>query len=665
MSGPSRQEVLRRCVDEYKESSWLEKGDQLDQFVKLTGYSRKYLISVLNIGDKPVVAVARRGRPHKYGEEATLALVQLWESSGCICSKRLVPFLPGLVDSLERFGHLRLASDVRGLVLNLSIATADRLLEPARSAQARGLSTTKPNRILRKQIPLRTHNGCDDIVTGFFEVDLVAHCGGRIAGSYLHTLDLTDIVTGWTECISLRDRQAETVLSGIMDVRARLPFELLGLDTDNGGEFINEILLNYCHTEKLVFTRSRAYKKNDQARIEERNGSVVRRLVGYDRFDGEEAGAALNDLYNVLRLHQNYYQPSLKLISKERDGGHVTKKYDRAKTPLQRLLDAGVLSEERAAAERAIFQALDPLHLLSELNRLQDYFWTFSWNCNAAIKPIAKPPEKIEAPSEGSGSKGTPVIHLELTVAQGAPDKTDLAPPAPLEGALCVIVPIEEHDILHQDSVLPAAVVVHDLMEPTSIVAAQHAIKAPRNYRRTKRPINMPAYQGQSTAFVEEWNDIDEALHRNPHMSARRLMLELEKLYPGRYAEGQYRTLARRISKWRLAHPEYAGLIIPGASLPRGLVTARAEAASAERGRLNGDAAPGLCAEVGFANVWDTVISALKEDPYLSGRALFLRLQEAYPGRFRTGQQNNFALKLGFWRRESPENAKPRRAPKP
>ena len=294
MSGPSRQEVLNRCIDEYNQSSWLEKGDQLDQYVKLTGYCRKYLIRLLNQSGGSATPSERRGRPAKYDVAATAALVQVWEFSGCICSKRLIPFLPVLLNSLERFGYLCLPLDVRELLLSVSISTADRLLVDARAAQDRGISTTKPNRIIRKQIALRTHNGWDDVVSGYFEVDLVAHCGGRVAGSYLYTLDLTDIVTGWTECFGLLDRRAETVLCGIKQVRARLPFALLGLDTDNGGEFINELLLNYCQEEGIEFTRSRAYKKNDQAHIEERNGSVVRRLVGYDRYDGEEACAALN-----------------------------------------------------------------------------------------------------------------------------------------------------------------------------------------------------------------------------------------------------------------------------------------------------------------------------------------------------------------------------------
>jgi hypothetical protein len=241
------------------------------------------------------------------------------------------------------------------LLLGMSISTADRLLEPARRSQDRGHSTTKPKRILRKQIALRTHNESGDIVIGFFEADLVAHCGGRVSGSYLYTLCMTDIVTGWTVCCGLPDRRAETVLAGIKFLRTLIPFALLAIDVDNGGEFINELLYNYTLEEGIKFTRCRAYKKNDQAHIEERNGSVVRRLVGYDRYDGEEACAALNELYSVLRLHQNYYQPSMKLDSKEREGSHVTKRYDSAKTPLQRLLGAiaaatgGQLSQSRAS----------------------------------------------------------------------------------------------------------------------------------------------------------------------------------------------------------------------------------------------------------------------------------------------------------------------------
>jgi hypothetical protein len=636
MSGPSRQEVLKRCIDEYNQSSWLEKGDQLDQFVKLTGYCRKYLIKLLN-NVPAATAKERRGRPAKYDEVATAALVQVWEASGCICSKRLVPFLPTLLDSLERFGHLCLPLEVRELLLSVSISTADRLLVDARAAQDRGLSTTKPNRIIRKQIALRTHNGWDDVVSGYLEVDLVAHCGGRVAGSYLYTLDLTDIVTGWTECLGLLDRRAETVVSGIKQVRARLPFALLGLDTDNGGEFINELMLTYCQEEDIEFTRSRAYKKNDQAHIEERNGSVVRRLVGYDRYDGEEACAALNELYDVLRLHQNYYQPSLRLISKEREGSHVTRRYDRAQTPLQRLLASNSLSEQQSDEQRSLFNALDPVHLLGELNRVQDRFWTFAWNCNGLMLPSpsitadklagALPPaEVLEPPVTETACVQVPAVPSKpLALTKAVRVKPPSQPVTPFSASL--------------ESVPTAS------LESVPSASLESAAKARRDYRRTCKPVNEPAYHPRGVWYTQIWEEIDDILQLNPYLSAERLMAELQRRHPGQFHTRQVRSLRRCVSRWRHAHPTYADALIP-ATAPRSAAAAWAKVNS-----------PYI--KIGFTNVWEDVKTELTLSPYQSVNNLFSALQRKYPGRFRDEQVGTFRNQLSNWRCVNPEYKKP------
>ena len=256
-----------------------------------------------------------RCRRRLYQGPVQEALITVWKAANSICSKRLVPFLPEFVSAMERFGHLSLSDDTRQQLLSLSPATVDRLLHQERYANGHGLCTTKPGGLLKRQIPVRTFADWSDLAPGFIEADLVAHCGDNTEGSFLNTLVLTDVATGWTECLALLRRSEADVAAGLEIARRLLPFPLLGLDTDNGSEFINYGMLHYCEREKITFTRARAYKKNDQAHVEEKNGSVVRRLVGYDRYEGPNAWRALAALYRVLRLYVNFFQPSMKLVS--------------------------------------------------------------------------------------------------------------------------------------------------------------------------------------------------------------------------------------------------------------------------------------------------------------------------------------------------------------
>ena len=285
--------------------------------------------------------------PRVYDEAVRLSLITIWKAANRICSKRLMPFLPEFIPTLERFGHLSLPADVRERLLAMSAATADRLLYRERHPEGRSVSTTRPGRLLKHQIAVRTFADWNELAPGFMEADLVAHCGERSEGAYLNTLVLTDIATGWTECVALLRRSEADVSGAIHATRRCLPFPLLGLDTDNGGEFINYELLRYCEKEKITFTRSRAYRKNDQAHVEEKNGSVVRRLIGYDRYEGSDAWRALSALYRVLRLYVNFFQPSMKLLSRERLGGHTTKHYDKARTPYKRVLESSLIGDEQ------------------------------------------------------------------------------------------------------------------------------------------------------------------------------------------------------------------------------------------------------------------------------------------------------------------------------
>src|SRR3954454_23008460 len=244
MSFRAKRELLLQVSDRYQAASHQQKSLILDEFIAATGYARKYAIRLLTHPSPPPPVAIARPRERRYGPAVQEALRAAWTAANGICGKRLVPFLPELVASLERHGHLVLTDEVRAQVLRLSAATADRLLRPAREAQSpRGLATTRPGALLKRQIPIRTFAGWDEARPGFVEADLVAHGGQRAEGAFLHTLVLTDVATGWTECLPLLHRSQHAVLQALARARQLLPFPLLGLDTDNGGEFLNEELL--------------------------------------------------------------------------------------------------------------------------------------------------------------------------------------------------------------------------------------------------------------------------------------------------------------------------------------------------------------------------------------------------------------------------------------
>ena len=370
-----RRELLTRTAEDYASARKGIKSQIVDQLVATTGYGRKHAITLLN--NPPSRASSSRPRRARYDDRVKRALVTLWTTANRICAKRLVPFVPELIEVMERNGHLSLPPDVRRRLLAISPATADRLLASERSSR-HGVSTTRPGSLLKKQIKVRTFADWDDLQPGFVEADLVAHCGESAAGSFLHTLVLVDVATGWTECVALLRRSEADVIGSLNCLRGRLPVPLLGLDTDNGSEFINYEMLRYCQREQITFTRSRVGRKNDQAFVEEKNGSIVRRLIGYDRYTGLGAWRALIQLYEILRLYVNFFQPSMKLIEKQRRGARVKKRYDRAQTPYQRILASDCLTKRKIEPIKDLYRKLDPVTLLKELERRQDHFWTFA-----------------------------------------------------------------------------------------------------------------------------------------------------------------------------------------------------------------------------------------------------------------------------------------------
>jgi len=376
MSIRSKREVLERVVGRYWATQGAEKRRILDEFVAITGYHRKYAIHVLR---HPPEArkVHHRQRKRIYGQPVQAALVRLWRIANCICGKRLAPYLPELIAALERHGELQLEPQVKSLLSRISPATVDRLLHAERRQRPRvGLGTTKPGSLLKKGIPIRTFTDWDDERPGFLEVDLVAHCGATTQGQYLYSLVLTDVSTGWTECVALLNRGQRQVCAAIAAVRRDLPFPLLGIDSDNGSEFINHILLRYCRQEHITFTRSREYHKNDQAHVEQKNWSVVRQIVGHDRYEGSPACGRLAALYHVLRRYVNFCQPQLKLVAKQRIGSKLKKQYDTATTPYQRVQAAQTITSDHKARLAAQYPAINPAALLRTIESLQNDLWS-------------------------------------------------------------------------------------------------------------------------------------------------------------------------------------------------------------------------------------------------------------------------------------------------
>jgi len=367
MSQTSKRELVAAIRPRYTLGSRPEKQLVLDELVATTGYHRKYAIQVLNHPPKRRPG-PRRGGQAKYIGPVRAALEQVWRAANCICGKRLVPGLPMLVDALERHGELKLDPQTRALLLTLSPATADRLLKRARvGTKPHGLTTTKPGTLLKQAIPVRTFAQWDDAQPGFMEVDLVAHCGETTQGEYLNSLDMIDVKTRWVELYGLLNRSQATVSAAIGACRGRLPYALLGLDSDNGAEFINHDLKRYCEQEHITFTRCRPYKKNDQAYVEQKNWTAVRQNVGYDRYEGPAACAALNALYEPLRLYLNFFQPVMVLVEKIRDGAKVTKRYDVAQTPYQRVLAAPDVPEAAKERLRQLYPTLNPAALLRQI----------------------------------------------------------------------------------------------------------------------------------------------------------------------------------------------------------------------------------------------------------------------------------------------------------
>jgi len=380
-----RKAVTREKAKKYRRASKKAKGRILDEFVELTGLNRVYAAWLLRSWGRVVwfkrdgqpvrVEVgtrrARRRMPKRYDEPTRRALIKIWYLFGCMCGKRLVVVLRSTLGILERWGEITLSAQVRGNLQSISAATIDRLLRAEkRKLRLKGRSHTKPTTRLMSQIPIRTFSEWADVPTGTVGVDLVGHDGGNPSGEFCFTLLLSDRQTCWTEPRAVLNKARRWVFLALLLVRSQLPFPLRSLHSDNGSEFINNHLFNYCREQDIDFTRCRPYRRNDNNFVEQKNYDVVRKHVGYARYCGHQHLELLNQLYDQLRLLINFFYPCSKLIQKTRQGARVTRRYDSPRTPCQRVLERDDVDEQFKERLRRQFQTLNPAALQRETVRL-------------------------------------------------------------------------------------------------------------------------------------------------------------------------------------------------------------------------------------------------------------------------------------------------------
>ena len=373
----TKHELAKEILGRYLRATKVEKKKILDEFCANTKYDRKYAITKLkNLQMTPhykdsIVGKHIRNRKRIYDGQVEAEKEKIYKVLGGIGSRRIHPLVKTILEKGITFRHIKTDSITEMKVLAMSKSTLDRMIQRVRERNAiKGISTTRPGVFLKNEIPLRI-GVWEETDPGFSEIDCVAHCGDNAAGQFISTLNSTDIATSWFEAEPVMGKAQERVLAGVSEIKNRLPFTLAGIDSDNGSEFINRELYEYCKTKSIIFTRSRPYKKNDNAHIEQKNYTTVRQVLGYQRFDTEEVFLLIKKLYRgPLRLYINFFQSSEKCILKKRIGSKIKKIYDIAQTPYERVLAHQKISKTTKEKLTLLFEKLDPFILRNEIDKL-------------------------------------------------------------------------------------------------------------------------------------------------------------------------------------------------------------------------------------------------------------------------------------------------------
>ena len=610
MTHAARAELTNAVRRRYGAATGAEKRKILDEFIAVTGYHAKSAIRALN-AEPLVKARQTRLRPSLYDEAVRAALIVLWEASDRVCGKRLRALLPILLPALERNGHLHLADPMRQKILAMSASTIDRLLRVPRNA-TRLKKARRAMPAARRRVPVRTFADWNEPPPGSMEMDLVAHCGDVNRGSYVNSLVLTDIATGWIECAPLVVRESNLVVDTVERIRQGLPFALRALDVDNGSEFVNESLIQYCLGRGIELTRSRPYRKNDQAWIEQKNGAVVRKLLGYRRFQGIAAAQAITRLYAASRLFVNFFQPSFKLAEKHREGAQVSKRYHPPQTPCERLLQAESLPEVAKAKLREVASALDPLKLLEEMRAVQAYLVALA--DGEALPSVTSEPPDLSAfiaslSSAWRAGEVRPTFSLD-------------AKPRYLRS-------------------LQAVSAQSPNRAPTLAIATQPLVQTPPaipNEPTPERPRLIYAEPGKPVyhALTMVWPLVCRRLEGFPNITSTQLFEELCIQFPGRFHPKHVDRLARRVKLWRQD------------ARARGVVIGRLKYrcfSKRPRGRGPG---PQSCVAH-----WAEMLQWLEEHPDQTAVELLTEFQARHPGCYRASHLRTLRRRIRVWRREA------------
>jgi hypothetical protein len=623
----ARVELARAVRVRYRCASGDAKHQILAEFVAVSGYHPKSAIRILNQNDDLSRRPATRRRSPLYDEAARQALIVLWEASDRVCGKRLKPLLRILLPSLERHGHLKLDEAIRTKVLAMSAATIDRLLRTPKGATG----SKKKRRVvpeIRRRIPVRTFADWKEPPPGSMEMDLVAHCGEVNRGSYVHSLVLTDIASAWTECTPLVVREKTLLVEALDRVRISLPFVLRALDVDNGSEFINETLIEYCLGHGIELTRSRPYRKNDQAWIEQKNGAVVRRMVGSRRFEGLATAQALARLYAVSRFFVNFFQPSFKLLEKSRVGAQVTKRYHPPQTPCERLLAHDATSDAVKSKLREVADTLDPLQLLEEIRSMQSHL--------VGLADGGQPYQPSTA--EQNLEKFLATLSSAWRAGEIRPTHTrETSPPAYLR-RIELVVPPPSITVSSEHTPKPVATEVAPPIESmaarpdTSISVITSSVK--QAARTSDDHAQRPTWIHRQ-ALESMRPEICRRLEARPNLSAAELFDQLRTEHPDRLALGQIRSIERQVKRWR-SEAAARGIVI-GKRTYRGPKVPRTW-----RTRIDP-----------FAPVWPELSFHLENHPDQTGRELFSELEARHPGQYRPGLLRTLQRRLQVWRAQA------------